>query len=400
MAPSPDHTSPHDLRPPVLPAAATWPNELRRNLPTVKLAEGLLAAAVRERASDIHIEPYEKSVRIRFRVDGELRTMMTAPVEQRDTLVSRLKVLAHLDIAERRLPQDGRMTATVSAEGADRPVDIRVSVLPTLFGEKVVLRLLDPVGVNLAMGELGFGDAELERYERAIRRPWGMVLVTGPTGSGKTSTLYSSLTRLNHPSINIVTVEDPIEFNLPGVNQVQVRDHIGLTFASVLRALLRQDPDVILVGEIRDSETAAIAIKAALTGHLVLSTLHTNDAPTTVTRLVNMGIEPFLVANSINLVCAQRLVRRVCPSCRSVTETSPADHACLSCNGTGYRGRVGIFEVMEMSESLRELVTAKSSTADLRRAAIQEGMTTLRESGLTKVQGGLTTTDEVLRETM
>jgi type IV pilus assembly protein PilB len=381
------------------PAGETpWTGELVRSLPTARFADGLLSAAIRARASDIHIEPYEKAVRIRFRVDGQLRIFTTAALEHRDALVSRLKVLAHLDIAERRLPQDGRLTATITDDGHSRVVDVRISVLPTLFGEKVVLRVLDAGALSLDIASLGFRPAELERFERAILRPWGMILVTGPTGSGKTSTLYASLTQLNSPAVNIVTVEDPVEFNLPGVNQVQVREQIGLTFAAVLRALLRQDPDVILVGEIRDSDTAAIAIKAALTGHLVLSTLHTNDAPTSVTRLVNMGIEPFLVANSISLVCAQRLVRRVCTSCRQAASSPVAE--CGACQGTGYRGRVGVFEIMEMTDQLRELITVHASTADIRRVAVEQGMTTLRESGVASARDGITTIDEVVRETM
>jgi type IV pilus assembly protein PilB len=378
----------------------------------VRLADALIAAAVRERASDIHVEPLERSVRVRFRVDGELHTVLSPGLEHRDALVSRLKVLAHLDIAERRLPQDGRLTAAVDAAGVGRAIDVRVSTLPTMFGEKVVLRLLDKEGLALDMAGLGLTPAEFERYERAIHRPWGMVLVTGPTGSGKTSTLYCSLARLNRPGVNIVTVEDPIEFSLPGISQVQVREPIGLTFANVLRALLRQDPDVILVGEIRDTDTAATAVKAALTGHLVLATLHTNDAPTSVTRLVNMGIEPFLVASSVHLVCAQRLVKRICASCHTVDRrpspvagsspsTAVAFHGsgCSACRGTGYRGRVGIFEVMPITEALADLVARSGSAGEVRRLAIAEGMATLRESGLAKVRDGVTTFDEVGRET-
>jgi type IV pilus assembly protein PilB len=326
--------------------------------------------------------------------------------------------MAHLDIAEKRLPQDGRIRATFTDAGRTRPIDIRASILPTLYGEKVVLRLLDPEGLRLDLTALGFAPDELVRFDRAIHRPWGMVLVTGPTGSGKTSTLYSSLARLNHSAINIVTAEDPVELHLPGVNQVQVRDQIGLTFASVLRSLLRQDPNIILVGEIRDSETAAIAVKAALTGHLVLSTLHTNDAPTSITRLVNMGVEPFLVASALHLVCAQRLVRRICIGCRHADDTSVSDRSpqelddrrvgavrfrgrgCDRCGGTGYRGRVGVFEVMEVTDALRDLVVSNASAGDLRRQAVGDGMIPLRQSGLTAVESGLTTLDEVVRETM
>ena len=379
----------------------------------VGLADAVIAAAVRERASDIHFEPFDRAVRVRFRIDGELHTVLSSDLDCRDALVSRLKVLAHLDIAERRLPQDGRLTATVAANGTPRAIDVRVSILPTMFGEKVVLRLLDRDGLALDMSRLGLAPAEFERLDQAIRRPWGMVLVTGPTGSGKTSTLYAALARINDARINIVTVEDPIEFSLPGVNQVQVREPIGLSFAHVLRSFLRQDPDVILVGEIRDGDTAATAVKAALTGHLVLTTLHTNDAATSVTRLVNMGIEPFLVASSINVVCAQRLVKRICASCREVDRRPAAGQGplpaatvsfrgqgCSDCRGTGYRGRVGIFEVMAMTEALSDLVARHGSAAELRRRALDEGMVTLRESGLAKVREGITTTDEVVRETM
>jgi type IV pilus assembly protein PilB len=362
---------------------------------TIALVNGLIVRALRQGASDIHIEPYERELRVRYRIDGQLRTVLSAPPGQRDAIVSRVKVMAHLDIAEKRLPQDGRIRARLSDGGRVRAIDVRASILPTLFGEKVVLRLLDPEGLTLDLASLGFRADELERFERAIRRPWGMVLVTGPTGSGKTSTLYSSLSRLNNPSINIVTAEDPVEFHLPGVNQVPVREQIGLTFASVLRSLLRQDPNIILIGEIRDTETAAMAVKAALTGHLVLSTLHTNDAPTSITRLVNMGIEPFLVASALHLVCAQRLVRRRCQSCRQHVEPS-----CDRCGGTGYKGRVGVFELMEVTDGLRDLVVANTSAVELRRHAIGEGMVALRESGLEAVRSGLTTMDEVLRETV
>lgn len=385
---------------------------------TVALVNGLLLRAIRQGASDVHIEPYERELRVRYRVDGQLRTVFSAAPGQRDAVVSRLKVMAHLDIAEKRLPQDGRIRATFADAGRPRPIDIRASILPTLYGEKVVLRLLDPEGLRLDLTALGFAADGLDRFDRAIRRPWGMVLVTGPTGSGKTSTLYSSLARLNHPAINIVTAEDPVEFHLPGVNQVQVREQIGLTFASVLRSLLRQDPNIILVGEIRDTETAAIAVKAALTGHLVLSTLHTNDAPTSITRLVNMGVEPFLVASALHLVCAQRLVRRICAECRDADDTSASyeseqeigllradvrrfrGRGCERCGGTGYRGRVGVFEVMEVTDALRDLVVANASAGDLRRQAVDGGMIPLRQSGLTAVESGLTTIDEVVRETM
>jgi type IV pilus assembly protein PilB len=330
-----------------------------------------------------------------------------------------VKIMARLDIAEKRLPQDGRIKARFVDRGRTRDIDFRVSVIPTLFGEKIVLRLLDPEGLKLDMSGLGFAPDALKRFDLSIRKPWGMVLVTGPTGSGKTNTLYSSLAQINQPGVNVMTAEDPVEFNLPGINQVQVRENIGLSFAQVLRSFLRQDPNVILVGEIRDSETASIAVKAALTGHLVLSTLHTNDAPSSINRLVNMGIESFLVANSVNLVCAQRLVRRICDDCKEPYDIAPArlmeagfssselegwrphrGRGCDRCNGSGYKGRVGVFEVMEVSDGLRERVVAGAPTTELRRLACEEGMLTLRQSGLQKVRDGVTTIEEVVRETM
>jgi type IV pilus assembly protein PilB len=387
--------------------------------PVIRLVNALMLSAIRRGASDIHLEPYEKEVRIRFRIDGVLHHIMSPPMKYRDAITSRIKIMARLDIAEKRLPQDGRIKARFNDHGQMREIDFRVSSLPTLFGEKLVLRLLDREHLRLDMTRLGFDVPALARYEAAIRRPWGMVLVTGPTGSGKTNTLYSSIARLNQPGVNIITAEDPVEFNLTGINQVQVRENIGLTFAAALRSFLRQDPNIILVGEIRDGETAAIAVKAALTGHLVLSTLHTNDAPSTINRLVNMGVEPFLVASSVNLVCAQRLVRRVCDSCRepdphSVESLADAGfdsagassarpqrgRGCERCGQTGYRGRVGLFEVMEMSEALRECVLASVPASELRRIAVQEGMVTLRQSGLQKVADGVTTVEEVVRETM
>jgi type IV pilus assembly protein PilB len=387
--------------------------------PVIRLANALFLAAIQRGASDIHIEPYEKDLRIRFRIDGVLQSVMTPPLKFRDPLISRIKIMARLDIAEKRLPQDGRIKARFNDRGTSREIDFRVSVLPTLFGEKVVLRLLDAKGLRLDMSQLGFDTEGLRRFDHAIRKPWGMVLVTGPTGSGKTNTLYSALSQLNQPGVNIMTAEDPVEFNLGGINQVQVKEQIGLNFAHVLRSFLRQDPNIILVGEIRDAETAGIAVKAALTGHLVLSTLHTNDAPSSISRLVNMGIEPFLVANSINLVAAQRLVRRVCDNCKEPHEI-PAQRlidaglpeselasvktmkgrGCERCTGTGYKGRVGLFEIMEISDSIRELILRTATMAELRELAIAEGMTTLRLSGLLKVRDGMTTLDEVVRETM
>jgi type IV pilus assembly protein PilB len=387
--------------------------------PIIKLVNALMLSAIQKGASDIHIEPYEREMRIRFRIDGQLHAVMAPPLKFRDAIISRVKIMSRLDISEKRLPQDGRMKARFVDRGRNREIDFRVSVLPTLFGEKVVLRLLDPEGLRLDMTRLGFDPPALAKFDYAIRRPWGMVLVTGPTGSGKTNTLYSSLAQVNQPGVNIMTAEDPVEFNLPGINQVQVRENIGLTFASVLRSFLRQDPNIILLGEIRDTETASIGVKAALTGHLVLSTLHTNDAPSSINRLVNMGIEPFLVANSVNLICAQRLVRRVCDQCKAPTEVSvvklveagfsPEEsetlkpltgRGCDRCGGSGYKGRVGLFEVMEMSEALRDAVITNVPANDLRKLARSEGMITLRESGLQKVREGQSTLEEVVRETM
>jgi type IV pilus assembly protein PilB len=387
--------------------------------PVVKLVNVILMSAIQKGASDIHIEPYEKELRVRYRVDGILYNIMQPPMKFRDALTSRVKIMAKLDIAEKRLPQDGRIKIRFQDQGTPKDIDFRVSCLPTLFGEKIVMRLLDKDKLMLDMTKLGFEPESLTKFETAIDRPWGMVLVTGPTGSGKTNTLYSSISRINTPETNIMTAEDPVEFNLMGVNQVQVRESIGLNFAAALRSFLRQDPNIILVGEIRDFETAEIAVKAALTGHLVLSTLHTNDAPSTVNRLMNMGIEPFLVASSLNLVCAQRLVRRICKHCSEPHPTPApalvqagfsADDAkavvpnkgkgCEKCNGTGYKGRVGLYEVMEISDELRELILVGASALELRRKAVDEGMITLRNSGLRKVKEGVTTVDEVVRETV
>ena len=387
--------------------------------PIIRLVNVLLMSAMQKGASDIHIEPYEKEYRIRYRIDGVLYSIMNPSMKFRDAIASRLKIMAKLDIAEKRLPQDGRIKIRYNDHGTSKDIDFRVSVLPTLFGEKIVMRLLDRDKLMLDMTRLGFEPEPLARFEAAIQRPWGMVLVTGPTGSGKTNTLYSSISRLNTPETNIMTAEDPVEFNLAGINQVQIRENIGLTFAAALRAFLRQDPNIILVGEIRDFETAEIAVKAALTGHLVLSTLHTNDAPSTISRLMNMGIEPFLVSSSVNLICAQRLVRKVCANCARPNPVPPQalvkagfgpDDArtfvpqhgagCDKCNGTGYKGRVGLYEVMEISESLKELVLVGASSQELRRRAIEEGMVTLRQSGILKIRAGMTTMEEVLRETV
>jgi type IV pilus assembly protein PilB len=387
--------------------------------PVVRLVNVVLMSAIQKGASDIHLEPYEKELRVRYRIDGILYNIMSPPMKFRDAIVSRIKIMSKLDIAEKRLPQDGRIKIRFNENGAAKEIDFRVSVLPTLFGEKIVMRLLDKDKLMLDMTRLGFEPQSLTKFESAILRPWGMVLVTGPTGSGKTNTLYSAISKINTPETNIMTAEDPVEFNLVGVNQVQVRENIGLNFAAALRSFLRQDPNIILVGEIRDFETAEIAVKAALTGHLVLSTLHTNDAPSTVNRLMNMGIEPFLVASSVHLICAQRLVRRVCANCKEPSPLPPAalvqagysqDDAasvrpmkgagCERCNNTGYKGRVGLYEVMEIGEELRELILVGASGLELRRKAIDEGMITLRHSGLQKVKEGTTTIEEVVRETV
>ncbi len=387
--------------------------------PVIRLVNLMMMSAIQKGASDIHVEPYEKEFRVRFRIDGILYNVMAPPMKFRDAITSRIKIMAKLDIAEKRLPQDGRIKIRFAIEGATKEIDFRVSCLPTLFGEKIVLRLLDKDKLMLDMTKLGFESASLGKLETAIAKPWGMVLVTGPTGSGKTNTLYSSIAKINTSETNIMTAEDPVEFNLVGVNQVQVRENIGLNFAAALRSFLRQDPNIILVGEIRDFETAEIAVKAALTGHLVLSTLHTNDAPSTINRLMNMGIEPFLVASSVNLICAQRLVRRICSLCKVDQPTPPQalldagfsqedaqkvmpkrGSGCEKCNNTGYKGRVGLYEVMEISDELRELILVGASGLELKRKAVEEGMITLRRSGLHKVVEGVTTIEEVARETV
>ena len=394
-------------------------SRMSEDAPVVRLVNVLLVDALRRGASDIHIEPYEKELRIRFRIDGVLYDVMRPPLKLRDALISRVKIMSKLDISEKRLPQDGRIKIKVKVDARSRELDFRVSTLPTLFGEKVVLRLLDKENLMLDMTKLGFEPQSLVKFQRNISKPYGMVLVTGPTGSGKTNTLYSALQSLNTIQTNIMTAEDPVEFNLMGINQVQMKEQIGLTFAAALRAFLRQDPNIILVGEIRDFETAEIAIKAALTGHLVLSTLHTNDAPSTISRLMNMGIEPFLVATSVNLIQAQRLIRRVCKDCKREHPTPPealmevgfsAEDAknlktykgkgCSTCNNTGYKGRIGLYEVMEINDEVRELILIGASALELRKKAIDDGMITLRESGLQKVRSGLTTLEEVVRETV
>lgn len=382
--------------------------------PVVKLVNAILTDAVEKRASDIHVEPYEKTFRIRARIDGSLYEVMKPPMKMKNAIVSRLKIMSRLDIAERRLPQDGRIKLKM---GKGREMDYRVSVLPTLFGEKVVLRLLDKSNLQLDMTKLGFDEKQIRDFQDAIHRPYGMVLVTGPTGSGKTTTLYSALSDLNKITENISTAEDPVEFNLEGINQVQIHEEIGLTFANSLRSFLRQDPDIILVGEIRDFETAEIAIKAALTGHLVLSTLHTNDAPSTVNRLLNMGVEPFLVSSSVNLILAQRLARKICPDCKEPLVKVPEElleklgpvpegfHSatlykgagCDSCNGTGYKGRLALYEVMPITESLKELILQGASAIEIKREAIRAGMKSLRQSGISRMIEGITTLEEVLK---
>jgi type IV pilus assembly protein PilB len=387
--------------------------------PIIKLVNLILTDAVKRGASDIHVEPYEKEYRVRFRIDGVLQNVMAPPMKLKDAITSRIKIMSKLDISEKRLPQDGRIMIKYVRDGKRKELDFRVSTVPTLWGEKIVLRLLDKENLRLDMTKLGFEPESLKKFEKAILKPYGMVLVTGPTGSGKTNTLYSSVARLNQPDTNIMTAEDPVEFQLPGINQVQMKEQIGLNFASALRAFLRQDPNIILVGEIRDFETAEIAVKAALTGHLVLSTLHTNDAPSTISRLMNMGIEPFLVATSVNLICAQRLVRRVCVGCKEQlpmpqealldagftpeeARTAQVFHGtgCAVCNNSGYKGRVGLYEVMEITDELKELVLVGASAMELKKKAIEQGMITLRRSGLTKVKTGQASMEEVLRETV
>jgi type IV pilus assembly protein PilB len=387
--------------------------------PIIKLVNLILTDSVKRGASDIHLEPYETEMRVRFRVDGMLQTVMSPPLRLKDAMTSRIKIMAKLDIAEKRLPQDGRIMIKYRADGKKKELDFRVSSVPTLYGEKIVMRLLDKENLRLDMTKLGFEPESLKKFERQILKPYGMVLVTGPTGSGKTNTLYSSVSRLNTVDTNIMTAEDPVEFQLGGINQVQMKEQIGLNFAAALRAFLRQDPNIILVGEIRDFETAEIAVKAALTGHLVLSTLHTNDAPSTISRLMNMGIEPFLVATSVNLICAQRLVRRICANCKEELEVpeqalidagySPEEakktkiyhgKGCSTCNKGGYKGRTGLYEVMEINDELRELILVGASALELKKKAIEQGMITLRRSGLIKVALGLTTMEEVLRETV
>ena len=382
--------------------------------PTIRFVNLIIGDAIRKRASDIHLEPYEKVFRVRYRIDGVLHDMMNPPKQMEPAILSRVKIMANLDIAERRLPQDGR----ISVKFQNREIDLRVSSLPTIFGEKIVMRVLDKGTTVLDLGRLGFDEEDLTRFKQVITTPYGMILVTGPTGSGKSTTLYAAVSTINHPDINIVTAEDPVEYNIPGINQVLVREDIGYGFSMALRAFLRQDPDVILVGEMRDLETAQIAIRAALTGHLVFSTLHTNDAPSTVTRLLDMGLPPFLVSSSLLLVIAQRLVRRICLECREPVEVaasslidigfSPeevdglrvyAGKGCAACSQTGFRGRIAIHEVMGLNNELKDAIVRQRPANELKELAVKAGMRTLRQGGLKKVSMGVTTIDEVLRVT-
>jgi len=383
--------------------------------PIVKLVNGILLRAAKMGVSDIHIEPYEKKFRVRYRLDGLLTTVMGLPLKIRNAIISRVKIMSSLDIAERRLPQDGRIKLKM---GKNKTMDYRVSVLPTLFGEKIVLRLLDKSNLQLDMTKLGFDEDQLIDFKDALDKPFGMILVTGPTGSGKTTTLYSALSELNKDDVNLMTAEDPVEFNLMGINQVQMKDEIGLNFAAALRSFLRQDPDIIMVGEIRDYETAEIGVKAALTGHLVLSTLHTNDAPSTINRLLNMGVEPFLVSSSVICIMAQRLVRKTCQRCKKIekipvqtfidagftaeeaaTVESYKGEGCEVCNRTGYKGRVALYEVLPVKDEIKELILQGASVMDIKKLAVSLGMKTLRRSGLLKVKAGLTSLEEVVENT-
>ena len=393
--------------------------ESAEDAPVVRLVNIILTDAIKRSASDIHIEPYEKEYRVRYRIDGILYEMMNPPLKLKEAITSRLKIMAKLDIAEKRLPQDGRIKIKTKIGGKAKDLDYRVSVLPTLFGEKIVLRLLDKDNLMLDLTKLGFEEESLRVFEHAIMQPYGMVLVTGPTGSGKTNTLYSALSRLNKADTNVMTAEDPVEFNLVGINQVQMKESIGLNFASALRSFLRQDPNIVLVGEIRDFETAEVAIKAAMTGHLVLSTLHTNDAPSTINRLMNMGVEPFLVATSVHCVVAQRLVRRVCTHCKEPVDAPAAalmnvgfsesdasevqlfrGRGCERCSNTGYKGRTALYEVMSIGDEIREMILSGASSYEVRQKALQTGMLSLRESGLHKIREGVTSIEEVIRETV
>ena len=387
--------------------------DLANQAPVIRLVNYIISDALSKGASDIHMEPYEKRFRVRYRIDGVLHEQIEVPFRLRDAVIARTKILSHMDIVERRLPQDGR--AKVRIKG--READLRVSTIPTIFGEKVVLRILEKASLTFDLKLLGFNEKQLAMFNEAIERPYGMVLITGPTGSGKTTTLYSALSKINNPDINIMTIEDPVEYNFEGINQIQTKEDIGLTFAAALRSFLRQDPDVILVGEIRDLETADIAIKAALTGHLVFSTLHTNDAPSTVTRLVDMGVEPFLVSSSVHLVVAQRLARKICKYCKEEYKNPPPEllerlgitmedgpfyhgRGCSRCNHTGYKGRIAFYEIMPVSPAIGKLIVQKASADRVFDQALEEGLVTLRQSGIEKMKEGITSPEEVLRVTV
>ncbi len=380
--------------------------------PVVKLVNSLITDAVNKGASDIHMEPFEKKLRVRYRIDGVLHEMMSPPYKMKSAIISRLKIMAELDIAEKRVPQDGRIKIRIG----NKKIDLRVSSLPTIYGEKIVMRILDKANLQIDLTKLGFQADALQKLVKGIEMPYGMVLVTGPTGSGKTTTLYSALNKINLPEFNILTAEDPVEYNIDGINQVMVHEEIGLTFAAALKAFLRQDPNIVMVGEIRDLETASIAVKAALTGHLVLSTLHTNDAPSTINRMIDMGIEPFLVSSSVNVILAQRLIRKLCPKCKKKEKLHPealrelgvgAEEAfdicgpvgCPSCSNTGYAGRSGLYEVMPVSDALREMILNRASASEIKEQAVREGMITLRGDGILKLKAGVTSLEEVLRET-
>jgi len=388
--------------------------------PIITLVNSVFIDSIKKGASDIHFEPYEKAFRVRYRLDGTLYEMMNLAMKFKNPVISRIKILSNMDIAEKRLPQDGRIKVRVKLEnGNKKDVDMRVSSVPTLFGEKIVVRILDRGMLRLDLTELGFEKQSLESFKKAISSPWGIILVTGPTGSGKTNTLYSAISNLNSVDTNIMTAEDPVEFYLEGINQVNIREKIGLQFSTILRNFLRQDPDIMLVGEMRDFDTVDIAIKAALTGHLVFSTIHTNDAASTITRLVNMNVEPFLIADSVRLIVAQRLVRKLCKSCRQEHKLTPyaledigfspedakkvkvyKPKGCSSCHNTGYKGRTALFEVLEVSEEIKELILSKAQSKEIKKKAIEQGMLTLRQSGLYKIKKGITSIEEVLRVTV
>jgi len=388
--------------------------------PIITLVNTVFIDAIKKGASDVHFEPYERSFRVRYRLDGTLHEMMNLATKFKNPVISRVKILSNMDIAEKRLPQDGRLKMRVKLEnGTRKEVDMRISSVPTIFGEKIVARILDREMLKLDLTKLGFEQKSLDIFKRGIAHPWGIILVTGPTGSGKTNTLYSAISTLNSMEKNIITAEDPVEFHIPGISQVQMKEEIGLTFSSALRSFLRQDPDIMLVGEMRDFETVDIAIKAALTGHLVFSTIHTNDAASTIARLVNMNIEPYLIADSVIMIVAQRLVRRLCKKCRVKQKISPEalvdvgfspeeakkvsiykPHGCSVCNNTGYKGRIGLFEVMEVTDDIKDLILNRAQSYQIKKKAIEQGMTTLRQSGLIKIKEGITSLEEVLRETI